>query len=532
MINAHRSKMNARSLVVFVFLAVGMVIAIPISHVNAQAPTSPVISFSADLKTVSISYQGHAYTMPRPVVPATTFTPASGGRYWWVATTGSDTNAGTETAPFRAITKGIAVAQAGDVIYIKAGTYAEVGGIQISKSGVAGRNMVISSAPGDLGKVWIRLPDASLDPALNVIGIHSANYVTINGLVIEGARDRLALQAWGGTRGAGILWQNGAGAGNIATNNVVFGTVGTCIKEAGHGGEGILIEGNLVFDCGNESRDHGIYVPTSNEIVRGNISFLNPGYGIHAYSNPSNLLIERNVVFDNLTGGILLATDHTKVYNNIVYKSYDPLDCQNHRDVVGIFYYSEASQNNDVRNNIFMNACYANARFDTGPQCVGANGANTCLDDYNVYYNSPNVGTSLQERRGVGDPPYFIRGSHELYADPLFVNPGIGDFRLQPNSPAIDRGVNIGMPYNGSVPDLGAYETTGGTPIPVTPIVTPSPTQTISQTATTTCTAIPTAILIVILTAILTAPPTVTLIAARTHTPSPAATPTRRHHWW
>jgi parallel beta-helix repeat protein len=473
---------------------------------------APVAVFSADLKTVSVNYAGYSYTIPRPVTPATTFVPTNGHAPIYVASGGN-------------IQSVVNAATPGDVVYIRAGTYNVAGGLQIYNSGAPGKNIVISAAPGDIGKVILRLPDAGLAPDIDIIGVHSSNYITINGLVLEGARDRLALQAWGGVRGGGILWQNGAGTGNVATNNVVYGVVGTCIKEAGHGGEGILIEGNVVFDCGSESRDHGIYMPSNNETIRGNIAFLSAGYGIHLYSNPSNLLVEKNVVFDNLTGGILLAADHTKVYNNTVYRNYDAAhDCQNHQDMSSVFYYSETAQNDDVQRNIFMNACYANARFDTGPQCVGVNGANTCLDDYNDYFNAANVGQSLQAQRGVGDPPFFIRGAHEISTDPLFVNPSIGDFRLKANSPASGMGAYAGV--------VSITPTIVPTAVPTntatrTQTATPTRTQTSTATATRTNTPTLTNTPTVPPTAINTPIPTATNTPTSTPTPTPTNTPTR-----
>jgi hypothetical protein len=36
--------------------------------------------------------------------------------------------------------------------------------------------------------------------------------------------------------------------------------------------------------------------------------------------------------------------------------------------------------------------------------------------------------------------------------------PDIGFLRLAPNSDLLDRGVNIGLPFSGAAPDLGALE--------------------------------------------------------------------------
>ncbi|MCB2230792.1 right-handed parallel beta-helix repeat-containing protein [bacterium] len=45
-----------------------------------------------------------------------------------------------------------------------------------------------------------------------------------------------------------------------------------------------------------------------------------------------------------------------------------------------------------------------------------------------------------------------------IIADPMFVNAGAGDFTLQAGSPAIDTAMDLGDEYNGSAPDMGAFE--------------------------------------------------------------------------
>lgn len=45
-----------------------------------------------------------------------------------------------------------------------------------------------------------------------------------------------------------------------------------------------------------------------------------------------------------------------------------------------------------------------------------------------------------------------------ISANPLFLAPGSGDYTLQSGSPAINSGLDLGYPYNGSAPDMGAFE--------------------------------------------------------------------------
>ena len=50
---------------------------------------------------------------------------------------------------------------------------------------------------------------------------------------------------------------------------------------------------------------------------------------------------------------------------------------------------------------------------------------------------------------------YFDDGTN-LNIDPLFMNPAMGDFSLAPNSPLREAGIDVGLPFTGTAPNIGA----------------------------------------------------------------------------
>ncbi len=62
--------------------------------------------------------------------------------------------------------------------------------------------------------------------------------------------------------------------------------------------------------------------------------------------------------------------------------------------------------------------------------------------------------------------PDFYTEYQNIHFNPLF-DSGANFYHLQPISPLIDVGVNVGLPYNGYSPDIGYAETGSGGPLPV-----------------------------------------------------------------
>jgi hypothetical protein len=401
--------------------------AFPDEQMQKQAK-SPTIAFSRDERTVSVHYSKGEWVFHRPVVSLWDF--KASGKVFWVATNGDDANDGSTERPFRTIGQAVEAGTPGDVIYVRAGTYLE--SIVINKSGQEGKPIILSCAPGGLGEAKITPPKEYVqeNPSGAVIRVHSARYVWINGLVIEGPMGRPEAPATEMYGANGITFSGKAGLGCRVTNCVVYWNVHCGIKEMGHGGTGILIEGNVIFDNGTRSTDHGIYCPADELTMNGNIIFNNAGYGIHSYSGPKHQVITRNICTGNKAAGIILAGSQNRVFHNVcVFNG------------LGVMYFRGGCTENSVKNNIFA-FNQVDCGYDNGGGKYGDPARN--VDDFNCY--SP------------GKPSKrIVPGKNEVLADPLFVDSTKGDFRLKDGSPCSEKGADVGMPFKGKAPDLGAF---------------------------------------------------------------------------
>jgi hypothetical protein len=382
------------------------------------APATAGVSFSPDQQTVTIQANSQTWVIPRPVVSPWNYQAA--GNTYWVGPNGNDNAAGSSDHPFATFGRAVAAAGPGDIIYAMAGTYHEY--LTITKSGTAGAPIIISCAPGALGQVNFEPPLVPGPNGLLLAGITLQNvqHVWINGLTIEGT---LGMPGAPPPQGVtmvgtcGVTWEAG-GLDDRATNNVVYNNVHCGLKELDqHIGAGILMEGNVVFDNGISSLDHGIYMPADDVTMNGNVIFDNSGYGIQSYDDPVGQVITHNVIFGNKTGGIVLAGSNSSVLDNTV--AYNGL---------GIIYYAGTCTGNVVEHNVFAFNSSDCVFGDGGPN-LGAPSNN--LDDYNCYY--------------TGTPsPRLNPGTHEILANPLFLNATSGDFRLAQATPATSAGAFAG----------------------------------------------------------------------------------------
>ena len=114
------------------------------------------------------------------------------------------------------------------------------------------------------------------------------------------------------------------------------------------------------------------------------------------------------------------------IFNNVMYG--------NHAD--GLRINAHDVDNVMIKNNIFS----ANgAHIDVSSRI------NNLFVSHNLYWQPSQVGIGATDEYAVCQ-------------DPIFVNIAEYDFHLREDSPAMDVGVKLGLPFHGRAPDLGAYE--------------------------------------------------------------------------
>ncbi|MFD3166818.1 carbohydrate binding domain-containing protein [Herpetosiphon sp. NSE202] len=175
--------------------------------------------------------------------------------------------------------------------------------------------------------------------------------------------------------------------------------------------------------------------------------------------------------------------DGVKFYNNTGYGSFGiPIYIQR-RDKPGIYL-----KNIEIRNNIFQTNEIGTLNTIVATECVVATACTNLILSNNSYANTNwgffvNYGppvTSVSLSNNWPQPAGLSLAGAKPY--PFYALASSSSF-------AVDQGINVGLAYTGSAPDLGAYEFS---PIVITPTATSTPTNTPTRTPTATPTHTPT----------------------------------------
>ncbi|MFC1878419.1 right-handed parallel beta-helix repeat-containing protein [Chloroflexota bacterium] len=393
---------------------------------------------------------------------------------YYVSPSGSDDNPGTEVEPWLTIQKAADTLEAGETVYIRAGTYHE--SVQPKNTGVEGAYITYTAYPGE--QVTIDGSGVSLDEWSGLIEIFGLIFIKVSGLRLVNSAD------------AGILVDE---CGDIVIeDNYIYNTVSSGIGV--WSSHGIIIDGNEVELANNDGEQENITVAvTDNFQVRYNHVHhggpgSNGGEGIDAKDGSSNGKVYGNYVHHLTRVGIYVDawdkhTYNIDVYDNLVHDIGDE----------GFMISSEAGGLlENVR--VFNNIAYHNRwnGLAISGCCSDLSGShpmkniqvvnNTFYDNGwdewggGIYSDNPDVENVLVRNNIVSQNLGFqimlegapaseftidhnlidgyrgedgeIYGSDYIEGDPLFVNPGEADFHLQESSPAIDQGICTSAPQS------------------------------------------------------------------------------------
>ncbi len=429
---------------------------------------------------------------------------------YYVSTSGNNSNSGTLNNPWKTIDYGQSQLVAGDILYVRGGTYVET--VYISNSGTAANPIVISAYQNEQPIIdgQTTLPDKNWRALLTLKG----SYIHVTGFEIKNSNiTGTYLGGWGIEFDGGIhnkvsfmkihdCWEQGI----IAKAD--YATVEDCevYLSALSNIEHLISSGwangiSFAREESNGITDHGI--------IRRCVVYNNHGEGIDAFI-ANNILIEDCISYDNWTMNIYV-NDATNclVQRNIVYNS--PNSTFPRRDNMppnGIFLTEEVSNgtsiphsaNNTIINNFLYNAdlsafnwtlievagldnvIIANNTIINGDLNVGSN-------DYNFAHINSQIknniitgsGSSVPQGAGLtfsnnnwpSTPTDFAAGTDDIIGDPILALSGstsagalTGDyFKLLSNSPTIQAGSALSeVTYDffnntrNNAPDIGGHE--------------------------------------------------------------------------
>lgn len=375
----------------------------------------------------------------------------------YIAHWGRDSNSGSISAPWATISHAASQAQPGDTIFVRGGTYSE-GEIWIRQDqGMGGKNrryVTIAAFP----KETPRFTNGSRGLIVD------ASYVRVIGLRFENGKTLYNVDWAGSTHHIEFIRNHFSGTPDYAAISIT--------------GDSNLVAENVIDISGNSvgTQGHGIYASKGvHTIIRGNFIAGATGYGIHLYEerrsgDPSGYMREiRDVVIENnyvsnsqKRSGIIVAAGadsgpafidgvvirHNMVVNNAQYG----IVLNGWSAIRNIDLYHNTIYGN-ADNGIQIEQEVKNVRIKNNLICVrsglyhidNASNAQGVVVDHNLY-----------------DPaPVKVNEVTELFpitGDPRFVDVGNGDFHLREGSAAIDAGVDLGVPFSGAAPDLGAFE--------------------------------------------------------------------------
>ncbi len=434
---------------------------------------------------------------------------------YYVAIGGLDTNSGAIGSPFATFSKAIGLATAGDTIFARGGTYnlSTTVSIGSSKSGTAGNPISLLAYPGEEPVLDFRgQPYNAINGGLKGISLNGSywhikgltiQYAADNGMAIGGSNNIVeqviarqnqdsGIQISGSSVPSNNLILNCDSYGNFDFGGSGENADGFAVKFRGLG-SGNVISGARSYNNADDGFDfwqaeNGVTVTNSWSFHNGIASTFNNPVGYLGDSNGYKLgkdsgthILENVVAWGNDANGIDINGNATEKASTPVTPFSIPHGVQILNSTAALngaknFNFDEnpttasPSTQHILRNNVSYSGSVTMNTGNTAdhntfagpggsPAGLGATAADfiSVVNPVTSNGNYHPAGTG-GDRSGVTTP---LHASGPALASRLADGslPLIDFLHLAPGSHLIDAGTNVGLPFNGTAPDLGAFET-------------------------------------------------------------------------
>ncbi|MBK7713171.1 MAG: DUF4990 domain-containing protein [Bacteroidales bacterium] len=407
------------------------------------------------------------------------------GATFYISTNGSDSNPGTESKPFFTLNKAWSVVSAGDIIYMRGGTYYYTSQQRLlGKNGNSGNLIKVWAYPGE--KPVITRADSWSWTDFRA-GVHfSGDYCHFKGIQIEGFDQRDEF-VWTALRCEDF-------------NNCIFEFI-----ECSWSGLGSYMTGscddNVFLNCdwhdnwdprskyeNADGLNFEVVKAGGSNTFRGCRFWNNSDDGFDAYNNDSYLLIENCWAWhqgyreDGSTvggdgNGFKLGPTSISASSTILRKIVNCISYKN--QAWGFNENGSTLCNMEVYNNISYNNSFGSnwgGGFHFNVSGVAYYVKNNI--SYQDVPDAADIGVETHVENNSWDGSYTVTSSDFVSLDGSELAlprksdgslPDINFLRLAEGSDMIDAGVNVGLSYSGAGPDLGPYEYEDGTvviPVP------------------------------------------------------------------
>jgi hypothetical protein len=390
---------------------------------------------------------------------------------YYVSTTGSDSNGGSIASPFGSLQHAHDLAQPGDTIYLRGGVYRLTEGINLTNDGTSSNPITVANYPGEA-------------PVLDGSGMSSGDYYGSN----SAGGWIMSLASSSGNHISGLELKNGPMGGLVvwgASNNNVIEQLN--VHNNGRlsewEGKGISLYGSSANNLflNNDSHHNqdlnltnadGFQIATtgSGNVLRGNRAYANSDDGFDFYNiadgtKAGAVVLDGNWAYGNgfdsngnpagdgngfklggqrsgsgSTSGGHTLTDNVSWDNRAI--GFDQNDANTPLTLHNNTAYDNGLYNYGIFNG--QNTLVNNAAFGTGKISAAGNAHdnswNLASGPTTADFMSLDDSSALGGRMADGSLP-------------------TSDFlHLSANSKLIDKGVDVGLSYSGTAPDLGAHE--------------------------------------------------------------------------